>query len=209
MPDLTTLVVDPQGTNFAKLSGVQYTLRIDEMNALVTTGLHGKYREQTRRGHTFAVSNTAAQAVSVALATTYTGLYLYNPPGSGMVISLLAVGIAETTAGAGIATLHLGGGYSSTGGITALTTPITPFSAQLGNGSAPSALTGSAATIVGPKYMMPLNHGQTSAALPTSNTPSVTFVDGAFEAWPGGYFIVVSLTAESVIAGFLWEEVPL
>lgn len=207
------MVNDPQGTNFGKMaSGVPgNTGRIDEVGGLVTTNLHGRFRESARRGHIWAVHEDQARAVSVALNTTYTGLYLYNPPGSGCVVSLIAVGFAISVAPATIASIHLGGGYLATGGITTETSALTPFSSQLGNTGAAAAHAGYAATLAtsSPKYIMPLNHANTNNALPVSNTPAMTFIDGAYEAWPGGYFIIVALTAITGFGGFVWEEVPL
>jgi hypothetical protein len=58
--------------------------RADRTGALVVTQAHGQLYEQTSRSLVFSAANPAAQAVSVALATTYTGLCLTNPAGSGI-----------------------------------------------------------------------------------------------------------------------------
>ena len=58
-------------------------------------------------GLVYSAANQAAQAVSVALATTYTGLGIYNPLGSGVNLVPLKVKFALSVAPAAIATLGL------------------------------------------------------------------------------------------------------
>jgi len=201
--------VDPQSSG--KLPDGTQTLveRIDGFNALVMTQAHGRFREPNKRKHLFIVTNTAAQAFSVALATTYTGLYLYNPPGSGVSLSIVAAGLAATVAPTGIASIHLGGGFASGGGITTETSQITPFSATIGETSAALAHAGYAATIAGtPKYVLPLKTGNTGSALPAAGQELV-MIDGMVEVLPGGYVMLVALTAVTGFGGFVWEELPL
>src|SRR5256885_14227253 len=75
---------------------------------------HGRYTEAARLGNLFLAHNVAAQAVSVALTTTYTGLCLSNPLGNGKNFSLLAASFVLTVAPVAIASIHLIGGYSAT-----------------------------------------------------------------------------------------------
>jgi hypothetical protein len=55
----------------------------------IVSDAHGKYYEAVSRGDVFIAHNVAAQAVSVALATTYTGLVLSNPIGNTKNYALL------------------------------------------------------------------------------------------------------------------------
>ena len=57
----------------------------------VVQNLHGRYTEIVLREKVFSAAHTAAQAVSAALATAYTGFLLYNPIGSGVILNPLFV----------------------------------------------------------------------------------------------------------------------
>lgn len=165
----------------------------------------GKYAEAVRRGRCFHGSNQAAQAVSVALATTYTGLCLSNPNRSNKDLLVRVVGFALSVAPAAIASLHLIGGWSATD--VAHTAAVTPDNAYLGATDAPQGKLDSQATIPTPKYLMSLNHGFTAAALPSQSFQPFDLND-AFILGPGGFIALGALTAVTGFASFFWEEVP-
>lgn len=182
--------------------------RLGRNGELVVQNLHGRYYEQVMRGNVFGASNQAAQAVSVALATTYTGLILSNPPQSGKNLVLLSAGYALSVAPAGIASIHLIGGWQSTE-ITH-TTPVSPRSMLLGNpnATAATAKTDSAATIPAPVYLMSLMGGFTAGALPAS--PNALFdIDGQLVITPGGFVAIGALTAVTGFGAFVWEELSI
>lgn len=66
------------------------------MSQLMFGGVFGGYSEAASRGLIRAASNQAVQAISVGLATTYTGLCLSNDAGSGR--NLLSFVWGETKA---------------------------------------------------------------------------------------------------------------
>lgn len=167
--------------------------------------LHGRYFEQCYRGNVFSAANQAAQAVSVALATTYTGLLLYNPLGSGKVLVPLKVKYALSVAPAAIATVGLLGGFSGTGGVTAQTTALGVQSSQIGNLSKGVGIALSAATIVTPTWIKQLWDGFTAAALPAPQVP--VDLEGIIEILPGGFLAVGALTAVTGLGSIFWEEV--
>src|SRR5260221_7582059 len=78
-----------------------------------TSDAHGRYQEAVTNGSVFSASNVAAQAVSVALTTTYTGLCLSNPAGNTKNLVLLGAQYAISVAEAAIASQHLIAGFSS------------------------------------------------------------------------------------------------
>jgi hypothetical protein len=186
--------------------GSNPTIRVERTGALVTTALHGRYFENTLRKNVFSASNQAAQAVSVALATTYTGLCLSNPIGSGVNLSLLKVNFALSVAPAAIASLHIIGGFAGATNVvhTAAVTPINNF---LG-GTNPAAKVDSQATIPTPAYLFSLCNGFTAAALPNQTLIPVDF-EGSFVIPPGGFIAIGALTAVTGFGSFIWEEVPI
>jgi hypothetical protein len=171
---------------------------------------HGRYMQAALEGRTFTASNVAAQAVSVALATTYTGLCLSNPAGSSKNLALLAAQFALTVAPAGIASLHLIAGYASAGVVTHTTPLAAPgIQSTIINGLSNSiAKADSAATIVNPYYLMPVGSGFTAAAL-YATTPAWIDLGGAFIIPPGGFIAWGALTAVTGFGGFMWEEIPI
>ncbi|OLD92627.1 MAG: hypothetical protein AUG84_00790 [Chloroflexi bacterium 13_1_20CM_4_66_7] len=72
-------------------------------------------------GVIYSAANQAAQAVSVALATAYTGIGIYNPPGSGVNLVPLKVKFGLSVAPAAVATIGLLGCWAATGAVTAQT----------------------------------------------------------------------------------------
>jgi hypothetical protein len=201
MPASTYLTVGPQtGTD-----GAVVATRAGRTGEAIVTELNARYAEQVIRGTTFLAANTAAQAVSVALATTYTGLCLSNATGSGKNFVLIEASFGLTVAPAGIASIHLIGGSSTTA--VTHTTPITPTCALLGSSNTSAAKVDSAATIPTPIYLDTLMGGFTAAALPAS--PSTTFdIAGRIVLAPGGFIAIGALTAATGIGSMTWVEVP-
>lgn len=192
----------------AAADGALLSTRFDKSRATVITDAHARYAEAARRGNLFVAHNVAAGAVSVALATTYTGLAVSNPLGNTKNAELLGVGFALTVAPAAIASLHLIGGYSATSAV-AHTTPLASPGIQnalLGTGAASSMKADSAATVVNPGYLLPLMGGFTAAALPSS--PMVWFdIAGLIVLPPGAWAAIGALTAVTGFAALAWEEV--
>lgn len=185
--------------------GNQVPPRLGKSGELIVQNLHGRYYEQVMRGRVFGASNQAAQAISVALATTYTGLCLSNPNGSGKNLVLLSAGYALSVAPVAIASIHLIGGNSSTD--VAHTAAVTPRNMLLGITDSPAAKADSQATIPTPVYLMSLMGGFTAGSLPTS--PNALFdIAGQIVIGPGGFVAIGALTAVTGFGSFVWEEVP-
>ena len=169
--------------------------------------LHARYFEQGRHGNVFVAANQAAQAVSVALATTYTGLVLYNPPGSGVMLVPTKVKYSLSAAPAASANIGLIAGFSATGGVTAQTTKLVNQSSQIGNSGVGKGIAMSAATIVVPTWICELVDAFTALAFP-SPTPPVD-LEGLFQILPGGFIAVGATAAISGLGFIAWEEVPI
>jgi hypothetical protein len=165
------------------------------------------YSELASRKRIFGSANQTAQAVSVALNTTYTGHLIYNPVGSGIVMVPLFVGITLSLAPAAIATIGLLGAYSTTAdptGVTALTPYSSIFKGATGAGVGKAA---SAATIGTPIWVTHLMGGFTAAALPSTSPQFIDF-RGSIILPPGAFIGIGALTAVTGLFSFLWAELP-
>lgn len=183
--------------------------RAGKTGETVVSELNAPYYENAYRGNTFAAANVAAQAVSVALATTYTGLCLSNPLGNNRNFVLLTAGFALSVAPAAIASLHLIAGYSATTNVTHTTPLAAPGiqNAMIGNQAISSAKVDSAATIVNPGYLLPIANGFTAAALPGSNLQPID-LKGQYILTPGAWIAIGALTAVTGFGALTWAEVP-
>lgn len=184
--------------------GAKVAARGGHTGEVIVQTLHGAYFESMARGLMYSAANQAAKAVSVALATTYTGLLLYNPIGSGVMLVPNKIKFALSVAPAGIATLGLISGFQTTPptGLTALTVR----SNQVGNSASGKGVVYSDATIATPVWHQQLSDGFTAAALPAPTPP--TDLDGLIGILPGGFLAIGALTAVTGLGSIAWEEVP-
>ena len=104
--------------------GSVVTVRLGKQGEQVVTELQPRYYLNAYRGNSFMAANVASQAVSVGLATTYTGLCLYNPAGSGVNLVLNKVTAAFPVAPAAALAVGIMVGYNASTNVTH-TTPIT------------------------------------------------------------------------------------
>lgn len=179
--------------------------RAGRSSELIVSQAHARYYEQASRGTIFTASNQAAQAVSVALATTYTGLCLSNPNTSTKNLVLLGCNYALTVAPVAIASLHLLAGYS-TSDVTH-TTPVTVLSSIVGQTGANIARVDREATISTPYYLKAMGSGFTAGAL-YATTPNWIDIGGSIIIPPGGFVAWGALTAVTGFGSFVWEEAP-
>jgi hypothetical protein len=187
--------------------GTPIELRAGRTGELAVVELHGRYFEAMRVGLMFSAANQAAQAVSVALTTTYTGILLYNPVGSGKILVPNKWKYALSVAPGAISVLGLLQGYSATGGVTAQTTKLTTLSNQIGNSGVGVGIALSAATITTPTVLAALWDGFTASSLPNPTVP--VDLEGAVGILPGGYVGIYALTAVTGIGSVFWEEIDL
>jgi hypothetical protein len=159
----------------------------------------------------FNACTQAAQATTVALATTYTGLCLSNPNSSQNNLYLLRVGVGLSVAPAAIASIGIIGGASTTD--VTHTTPGTVASTFLGAVTAnipqPSnGLVDTAATLpVAPTWLEILMGGFTAASLPSSPLANYD-LKGSWVIPPGGFICIGSLTAVTGFYSMTWAVLP-
>jgi hypothetical protein len=188
--------------------GAVNPLRSNKVGALVTANSgSGKYAELSKVKKIFFAANQADTTWTVALATTFTGIVVSNPIGSGVNLSILRASFALSVAPAGVATMGFLAGWSSAG-ITTHTTPLTPYSTYIGSNRG-QGLADAAATLVGtPVWVEHFMGGFTAGALP-STSPSVIDTEGMYTVPPGGYFGIGALTVVHGMASIAWEEIDI
>ena len=197
--------VGPQSKAFG--DGTSTPVRLGRTGSQIVTELHGRYFEAMRVGIGFSAANQAAQATTVALATTWTGIGLYNPVGSGKILVPNKFKWALSVAPAAISVIGLLTSFATTGGVTAQTTPLTPQCNQIGNAARSVGIALSAATITTPTVLATCYDGFTAAALPGPTVP-VDF-EGVFGILPGGFVGIYTLTATTGIGFLSWEEIDM
>jgi hypothetical protein len=182
--------------------------RCDSNAALLTSGLRGRLSELAKTKKLFCAANQAEVTTTVGLATTYTGICLYNSVGSGVILYPQFAGFALGTAPAGEAPIMLAGGYLAAGITTHGGTHLAKVSTYLNEASVSNALVEcvDGCTIVGtPRYLMPLIGGAAHGAFPGDSGKMVDL--GGFIAIPeGGYICITTLTVALGIGAFVWEE---
>lgn len=191
-------------------SGNPATVRMGKQGDLIVSGLHGAQYEQTMRGNRYGGS-IVGQVTTVGAATTYTGLCLSNPVGSGVNLVVDKVGVAFLVAFAAAAAVGVMTGYNSTTNVTH-TTPAVVRNKKLG-GAAGYGLLDSAATLpTAPVLDMVLATGLTGAITTTPSVAASLYeIDGGLVLPPGAYAAIYTSTvsgAASMSASFSWEEVP-
>lgn len=189
-------------------------------------GIEEGLQEATARFLTFAGANQGpgGTTTTVGLATTYTGLVLSNPAGSGKYLALYEVGVSVVGAPAALSTLGLMGGYVAAGLVTH-TTPLVPYGNVMGvdgsvtgiggNGNSASIAKIDAAATLPSTPVLLRSFGTipiTGATAQVVNPPfsGVNYNPrGSLIIEPGGYVALYTSTVVTVIADFVWAEVQL
>jgi hypothetical protein len=174
---------------------------------LLTSDYHARKYSRAYGQNLFTAANQAGATLSAGLATTYVGLCVSNPAGSGKNLALMNVSGLIDVAPAAILGLGLIVGYSVAGVVTH-TTALTPFSSFVGTGPAPVAKADAACTLVGtPEWARFFD-----VSLASTNQPSFfNEIDGGIILPPGAY-AAIGATVAGPTSGFFgsmeWEEAP-
>ena len=182
---------------------------VDSNGKLITKQSGGAFYENRR--NTYIAANQTGCVWTVGLATTYTGLCLTNPLGSGKNLSILGVSHQEVVAPTGIAAVYLAGLYH----VTAVTQSVasTILRASIGPATSASvALAATGATLpAAPKILLNLTAGHTSGALSTSASPAFIPINGLIVVEPGSFLIIANFTIGVAVGqqgAIIWEEIP-
>lgn len=181
-------------------------IRQGNLGDVIVTELNGKYFEQALRGNLFYAVNSAAQALSLSNTTTYTGLTVANPTGSGKYLHVVKAGWATTVAITGVGAVVLG-----TGATVAQTTGNStgPVPTLLSAGAASVAKVGASCTYgANPAILRPLVgiHWITGGTS-TGAFQAMEDIAGEVIINPGQQVSFVSITtANTGIAYISWIE---
>lgn len=185
--------------------GVIVKARAGRQGEQLASELHGRYYEQTFRNNVFSV-NTQGTAITTtaALATTWTGLGIANPAGSGVNLVLLSFSATQFAVGAA-ATIGLMGGAGT------LAASLTPQNRIIGGGNTSKATASAGATISTPLLIVTFGSVGSVATTGYGLEPGI-FVDigGAIIIPPGSFVTNYTsiVTTSALNFGFCWEEVP-
>ena len=188
-------------------SGVRSLPTLDERGNIIAA-VGGKYTEATLAGRMFAVANQAATITTAGVATTYTGLCVYNPLTSGknLVICGFNYGSAAVMADATMIGIMAGtGGAAATASIA--------IQNRLTGGPASKAYADAAVvfTVAPVLHQIVCNAGTVATTAGFSiSPPQCIELDGSLVIGPGGHvsaFTSIIVDVASLSFGFLWEEV--
>ena len=162
-----------------------------------------KYQQSD--GAIFSVTNQSATSTTAAFATTWTGLGVANPTGSGVNLLLRRFTCAQVAAGAAGAIGIMRGAGAAAGGIT-------PTSMTLGSAQASKANGTAGATIATPVLVAAYGSLGSVATSSYNLDPGIVVeLNGSIIVPPGMYVAsyTTAATTSALIFGFVWEEVPI
>ena len=180
--------------------------RAGEYSEAIVSQAHGKYYEAGSRRKLFFAANQAARAISVALATTYTGLCVANPRMSSVNLAIIRVGWVESIASVGLATIGLWGGYDADEEL-GTTTAVTVYNCKLLGPHGEANAFRAAELPTAPVWIEHYMSAFTTNAL-HGTSPVIVDVDGAIIVPPGCYVGIGALVACTGLGSIMWEEIP-
>lgn len=171
----------------------------------IVSELHGRYYEQTYRGNVFGLCTQGTGiTTTAALATTWTGLGVANPVGSGVNLVLLKFSCAQFAVGAA-ATIGI------MGGVGTFASTLTPQSRIIGGGFASKAYGSAGATISTPTLIKSFGQVGSLATTGYGLTPGlVVDLEGNVIIPPGSFVATYTsiVTTSALQFSYAWEEVP-
>lgn len=189
-------------------SGTIAQQRMDEYGSLMVQSYGGHLAEACAAGRLFVGANQAKVAVTAAFATTYTGLVLENPIGSGKNVILHEVSYSASEAIATAVALGLMTGADAGDAAVA----ITPRN-RLKSASAASSVCNldNACTLTGTPVLEQLITTAWTEAVTAGSLaqPNVFPVNGSLILTPGYYVAIYAsaAVAAACLFSFMWEEV--
>jgi len=213
-PTISVAVVNSGNGSTNQPTGQPVPLRAGGQGELIVQQVHGKLFENAVRGKLFYGSNGATPSVTtVALATTYTGLCLYNPAASGKNVIVERVGYSFLVAFPAASTIGLLAGYSAAGVVTASAAASPGAPCLIGSSYSPVGRCALSATLVGTPFLHTvLGAGLTGAITTVPQNLTWADLDGSLVLPPGAYTAIYTSTvsgAASLAASFIWAEEPI
>lgn len=196
-----TSVVGPQSKNS---DGTQPLVRGGQQGDLIVSELHGRYYEQALRGNMYRICSQAAVTTTAGLATTWTGLAISNPTGSGVNAIVNLFTVSQFAVGAASVVGLMSGSGAAAGSLI-------PKNALIG-GNTGRVTASAGATIATP--VLDITIGQVGSLATTGYglTPGLVVDLGGSIIVPPGFFLASFtsiVTTTALQFGFQWEEVPI
>jgi hypothetical protein len=193
------------GTQNWSDGNVPVAVRAGRQGDLIVSELHGRYYEQTVRGNVFSVcTQGTGVTTTAALATTFTGLAVGNPTGSGVNLVLNKFTAAQFAVGAA-ATIGIMGGAGS------ITASLTPQSRVIGGGQTSKAVATAGQTISTPLLIATFGSVGSVATTGYGLEPGILVdFEGSVIIPPGSFVASYTaiVTTSALQFSFSWEEVP-
>lgn len=187
-------------------SGSVGPLRLNEQGSLVTHAYGGKYAEAAMAGRLFFAANINMVTTSTTLNTTFVGLGLCNPSGSGKIVIVHEFSYAFATAAAAALILALAV-TDDTGFADDTNAPIHCTR----EGYATSVCyTDEGATITAPVIVKLIAQHADAATTTFVEAPHVVDLGGSIILDPGRAVVTDTTTAAGASAAqfaFMWEEI--
>lgn len=188
-----------------RILGVKVPLEVDTRKNLLVAQGSAKYTEAALAGRLFCAAMQTPTTTSTTLNTTFVGLALCNPTGSGKIIIVHRFSYAATAALTAETVLALA--TTTDSGIAA---DITPRCCRYGYATS-IALVDKGATIVAPvieRIIATLGQGADSVQLGGA-PPNMFDLDGSLILDPGRAVVTDTTAACGAVMqfGYVWEEV--
>jgi hypothetical protein len=154
-------------------------------------------------GSIFSITNQAATSTTAAFATTFTGLSLANPTGSGVNLILRRFTCAQVAAG-------VAGAIGIMKGAGAAAGSIVPTSMNVGSGLISKAVGSAGATIATPVLVAAYGTIGSQATTGWGQMPGLVVELNGSIIVPPGFFVAsytTAATTSALIFGFVYEEV--
>jgi hypothetical protein len=178
----------------------------DYEGSLIARISGGRLADAALNGRLFSVSNAAAVATTTTLNTTWTGLGIANPLGSGKNLIIHKFSWALSVVGSAAGALCLAETVHDSGFVAALTIRCCKW-----GGGTSVAYADDGATVVAPIILMPIaTYGTGAITTWQGATNQVADIDGAIVVPQGRTLLTDTTTVLTTgpLFGFVWEEVP-
>lgn len=178
-------------------------VRLGSLGSLIADNLHGTYYETSYRNNVYRIANQAAVTTTAGLATTWTGLAISNPAGSGVNAVINYFTCAQFAVGAASAIGIMTGSGAAAG-------TLVPKNAIIG-GPTGKVTASAGATIATPVLDIVLGQVGSVATTGYGLAAGIAFdLQGSIIVPPGFYAASFTsiVTTTALLFGFQWEEVP-
>lgn len=187
-------------------SSTPISQQFDQQGAGLVTELHARYYQQTVRNKVFSVHTQGTSVTTTAaLATTFTGLAVGNPTGSGVNLSMIGFSAVQFAVG-------VAGTIGIMGAAGAIAASLSPQCRNIGSGTATLTTASAGATIATP--LLIATFGSVGSVATTGyGVENGIYVDlgGCIIVPPGSFVASYTSTAQTTAFqfGFVWEEVAI